>query len=114
MATGWPWSAKPGGSVRRARMRLSAGRDPAGELPVQRRHRGRQGVEREKPGLEHLALLQREAVDAADEHGLVVHLGPVPVAHPDLEQAADAHGQSGLLADLTDDRLGELLDALGE
>ena len=44
---------------------------------MQRRHPRRQGVKREQPGLEHLAVVEVEAVNAADELCLVVRLDPV-------------------------------------
>ena len=59
-------------------------------------------------------LSSTSAVDAADERGLVVHLGPVLEAAAQLEQPPDPHGQPGLLADLADDRLRKRLAALRE
>src|SRR6185312_2442463 len=52
---------------------------------------------------------EHEALNAADERGLVIHLGAVPVAAAQLEQPPDPHGQPGLLADLADDRFLERL-----
>jgi hypothetical protein len=85
---------------------------------VQRRHALREPVDGEEAGLEDLAPLEHEVVEAADERGLVVHLGPVPGAAAQLKQPPDAHRQPGFLADLTDDRLLERLaparEAAGE
>ena len=76
---------------------------------MQRRHGRRQRVEREQPGFEHLAGFEHQAVNAADERGLVVRLDPVTETAAQLDQPPDPHRQPGLLADLTNDGLLERL-----
>src|SRR6185437_14803424 len=75
-------------------------------------------VNGEQAGFENLALVEHQAVDAAHERGLVVHLGPIPETAAQLTQPADPDRQPGFLTDLANDRLLERLapprEAAGE
>src|SRR5215472_10541428 len=86
----------------------------ARQLPVQRRHRGGELVEREQPGLEYLPLVEHKTVEAAGQGRLEVRLGLVPEAAAQLHEPPDADSQPGLLADLAHDRVLEPLAPPGE
>src|SRR6185437_9863355 len=100
LARFWPSLLRAAGS--------GSGRAP-GEFPVQRGHALREPVNGEQAGFENLALVEHQAVDAAHERGLVVHLGPIPETAAQLTQPADPDRQSGFLTDLPNDRLLERL-----
>ena len=85
---------------------------------MERWHAFREPVDGEQACLQDLTLIEHQAVEAADECGRVVHLGPVPETAAQLKQPSYPHRQPGFLADLAHDRLLERLpparEAAGE
>jgi hypothetical protein len=57
----------------------------------------------EQAGFEHFLGVKGQAVQPADEDGLVVDLDPLLVAAADFQQPPGLDGQAGFLADLADD-----------